>query len=218
MFEVKNIIGYEGLYLIDTLGNVISCPKVQGRRLHNKYKVLNQKVNRCGYVEVALTKEGNTKTFLLHRLLAKHFVPNPGNLPCVNHKDGIKQNNRLDNLEWCTRSDNTKHAFDNNLGGFKVRAIKNLEDWNRTHAYVRVVLVKDDEKLEFPSVRDAAEWLRSTSSDISRAITKRQRCRGYQVFGMKLKDFANGETSLRQSRGKPEETSGTCIDYPSEGE
>lgn len=216
MVEVKNVIGYIGLYLIDSLGNVVSLPKIQGRRLHNKYKILNTKVNKFGYKEVALTKNGKTKTLLLHRLIAQHFVPNPNDLPCVNHKNGVKADNRIENLEWCTKSQNTKHAFDNNLGGFKLRAIKNLESWNRCHAYLRIVLEKDGRTIEFSSTFDAARFIGARQSDITRAITKRQCCHGYRVFGFKLQDFANGETSQRQSRGKPEK-SGTCIDYSSEG-
>lgn len=216
MVEVKNVIGYEGLYLIDNLGNVVSLPKIQGRRLHNKYKILNAKVNKFGYKEVALTKDGKTKTLLLHRLIAQHFVPNPNSLPCVNHKNGVKSDNRIENLEWCTKSQNTKHAFDNNLGGFKIRAIKNLESWNRNHAYLKVVLEKDGKTIEFSSSFDAARFVGASQTEITKAITKSQRCRGYRVFGFKLQDFANGETSQRQSRGKPEK-SGTCIDYSSEG-
>lgn len=195
MVEVKNVIGYEGLYLIDNLGNIVSLPKIQGRRLHNKYKILNAKVNKFGYKEVTLTKNGVAKTLLLHRLVAQHFVPNPNGLPCVNHKNGIKIDNRIENLEWCTKRQNTKHAFDNNLGGFKVRAIKNLESWNRSHAYLKIVLEKDGNIYEFQSSFDASQFVGATRDDITRAIKTGQHCRGYKVFGFKLQDFANGGTS-----------------------
>ena len=59
---VKNLQGYEGLYLIDNLGNVVSLPRQQGSHFVNQYKILGTKVNRLGYKEVALSKDGKTKT------------------------------------------------------------------------------------------------------------------------------------------------------------
>ena len=87
--EVKFVDGYEGLYLIDNLGNVISVPKIEGRYIRNKYNILATKVNKYGYVEVTLVKDSKMKTHLLHRLIAKAFVPNPNNYDVVNHKNGI---------------------------------------------------------------------------------------------------------------------------------
>jgi hypothetical protein len=68
-------------------------------------------VDRCGYRHVIL----NRKQKNVHRVIAETFVPNPNNLPCVNHKDGDKQNNSADNLEWCTKSENTLHSFKTGL-------------------------------------------------------------------------------------------------------
>lgn len=217
MITVKNVIGYEGLYLIDSLGNLVSLPKIQGRRLHNKYKILNTKQNTYGYVEVALSKDGATKSFLLHRLIAKHFIPNPESKPCVNHKNGIKTDNRIENLEWCTEQENTKHAYDNNLGGFKERAKGNLKRWNAEHKYIKVIFAKDGKEFEFRSSKEAAVYAGTCSDEVTRAIRKRQRVKGYLAYGLKASDCANGETSKRQSRGKPEIVSGTCIDYSPEG-
>ena len=197
MVEVKNVRGYEGLYLIDSLGNVVSLPKIQGRRLHNKYKILAVKVNRLGYCEVALTRDGYTRTMLLHRLIAEHFVPNPDGLPCVNHKNGVKSDNRIENLEWCTVSQNTKHAFDNNLGNFKSTAMGRLDKWNAEHGYVKVVIEKDGQEYSFGSTREAAEFLNAPRDAVGDAIRRGQKCRGYRVYGSKRSDFANGEASQR---------------------
>ena len=68
-------------------------------------------IDKCGYHEIML----NGKHYRVHRLVAEAFIPNPNNLPCVNHIDGNKQNNSIDNLEWCTYSENIIHSFKNGL-------------------------------------------------------------------------------------------------------
>lgn len=68
-------------------------------------------VDRCGYRHAIL----NRKNRNIHRVIAETFIPNPDNLPCVNHKDGNKLNNSVDNLEWCTQSENVLHSFKNRL-------------------------------------------------------------------------------------------------------
>lgn len=187
---VKNIMGYEGLYLIDSLGNVVSCPRQQGSRFVNQYKILGTKVNRLGYKEVALSKGGKTKTVLLHRLIAKHFVENPDNLPCVNHINGIKSDNRIENLEWCTRSQNTKHAYENNLGGFRDFANAGIKAMNENTQYVLVrAIAPSGEELQFGSAKEAAEYIGTNNDEVTRAIRKSQRVKGYRVFGLKASDL-----------------------------
>lgn len=192
---VKNVIGYEGLYLIDSLGNVVSLPRQQGSHFVNKYKILGTRMNRLGYKTVALSKDGKTQTILLHRLIAIHFVDNPNNYPCVNHKNGIKTDNRIENLEWCTRSYNTKHAYINNLGGFRDFANAGIEAMNKYTQYVRVHLVAPDgTELDFNSTVEAAEYLNTDKDEVTRAIRKGQRVKGHYAYGYKLSDCANGET------------------------
>lgn len=187
---VKNLTGYEGLYLIDSLGNVVSLPRQQGRHFVNQYRILCTKINRLGYKEVALSKDGKTRTVLLHRLIASHFVDNPDNLPCVNHKNGIKVDNRIENLEWCTRSYNTKHAYENNLGGFQDFANNGIKTMNWETQYVRVVLVSPSgEVLEFNTTTEAANYLGTNKDEVGRAIRKSQRVKGHKAFGEKRSDL-----------------------------
>jgi hypothetical protein len=101
----KDIIGYEGLYQVSNLGNVKSI---------KKNKLMKIGLHADGYNRLWLSKENKSKGFLLHRLIAIHFIPNPNNLPEVNHKDANKLNNSIDNLEWCSHSENMNHA--NNMG------------------------------------------------------------------------------------------------------
>ena len=106
MEEWRNIEGYEGLYQISNLGRVKSL----GNNKTRKEKILNIIKNNNGYVLVNLHKNKVKKTCLLHRLVAKTFLENPNNYPCVNHKDENKENNNINNLEWCT------HQYNNTYG------------------------------------------------------------------------------------------------------
>lgn len=190
--EIKFIEGYEGLYIVDNLGNVISLPKVQGRFVHNKYHIIARKINRCGYVEVTLAKDGKMKTHLLHRIIAKAFIPNPNGYPEVNHKNGIKSDNRIENLEWCSVSQNTKHAFTNNLSDYQIKSMGALAKVNEKTMYVKIVVSRNSETHEFNSTKAAAEFIGTSVDNITRAIRKKQKTRGYTVFG--VKQDANGET------------------------
>lgn len=111
----KDIKGYEGLYQVSNLGNVKSLPREftrkDGRRYVVKECVLKGGKASAGYFTVNLLN----KTHTIHRLVAEAFIFNPENKECVNHVDGDKLNNNVKNLEWCTYSENNKHAYDKGL-------------------------------------------------------------------------------------------------------
>ena len=90
--------------------------KIYNRKTGN---ALKQRLNRDGYSVVELWKENKKTVYTVHRFVAKAFIPNPDNRPCVNHKDGNKANNKVENLEWVTYSQNTIHAFE--LGLMKAK-------------------------------------------------------------------------------------------------
>ena len=113
MEEWKSIPGYEGLYEVSNLGRVRSLDRYikysNGQiRLH-KGRILNPSKDTNGYLKVLLKCNTKCKTITVHRLVALTFLPNPDNLPCVNHKDEDKTNNRVENLEWCTQQYNLNY-------------------------------------------------------------------------------------------------------------
>lgn len=101
----KEVCGYEGLYHVSNLGRVKST-------VCKKYHILKPTLSCNGYHQVSLYVNGCSKTFFIHRLLMLSFIPNPENKPHVNHIDSNTINNNLDNLEWCTRSENIQHGYD----------------------------------------------------------------------------------------------------------
>ena len=120
MEKWKDIKGYEGSYRISNYGRVKSISRIILRRnktIHTiSERILkNALVGIVGqkYHGVDLSIKNNTKTLRVHRLVAIAFIPNPERKPEVNHKDGNKLNNHIDNLEWCTSSENQIHSYKN---------------------------------------------------------------------------------------------------------
>ena len=120
--EWRDIEGYEGYYQVSNFGRVKSLDRIQTQKRGNKYynrkyksQIIKSYLTHKGYCAIGVTKNNKHKNFAVHRLVAKAFIPNPKNKPQVNHIDGNKENNRVDNLEWNTGSENLKHAYKNKL-------------------------------------------------------------------------------------------------------
>ena len=102
-------------YKIDKNGNVYSNYKPKTNITTDTWLKLVPVLDKgVGYYLVTLCYKGKQKNKFIHRLLAEHFIDNPENKPVVNHIDGVKTNNNLSNLEWCTVKENSQHAV--NLG------------------------------------------------------------------------------------------------------
>lgn len=136
------INGYEGIYEVSDQGRVKSL-KFGKERILKTDKVVG------GYLQVTLCKNGELKKYRVHRLVAKTFIPNPDNLPQVNHKDENKTNNSVHNLEWCTNKYNvnygtgiqrqaeklSKPVLQYTKSGAFVRELKSARDVQRTLGY-----------------------------------------------------------------------------------
>lgn len=101
----KPMFGFESFYLVSMSG------KIKSLRYTFKNKLLNGYKNKKGYIRLTIKGEHNNTNVAAHRMIAKTFIPNPDNKPSVNHKNGIKHDNRVSNLEWCTQRENELHSY-----------------------------------------------------------------------------------------------------------
>lgn len=147
--EWRDIVGFEGFYKISNYGRVVSLERrVVTKRnyvYHYKKKMMRPHFDE-EYVKVQLrTSLGKSKGYRLHRLIAEAFIPNPENLPQVNHVNGNKSDNRIENLEWCTHQHNVDHAI---ITGLKEIATRR----HVTEEQVRQVRVELNNGLTYPQI------------------------------------------------------------------
>ena len=139
----KDIKGYEGFYKVSNRGNVFSVERVYANGKKRDGLILKPSCDRGGYLRVDICKNGVRKIESIHRLVAEAFIPNPNGLPQVNHIDEVKDNNNVENLEWCTREHNINHGKRNEKASQKLSK------------KIRAVNVETDEVLTFSSVKEA---------------------------------------------------------------
>lgn len=151
----KEILGYERTYEVSNFGRV---------RNIRTGKILKPTNDKDGYLQLVLSKNGTRKTVKVHRLVAYAFLPNPQNLPQINHKDEDKTNNKVDNLEWCDSKYNNNYSL-----------AKPILQYDKTGNFIR----------EWPGVRKAEEETAIYNSNISRCCSGKLKTAGGFVWRFK---------------------------------
>lgn len=109
----KPVVGYEGLYEVSSYGRVRSLDRYDSRNRFLKGRILRLNDDGKGYLRVQLSSNGKAKMYSVHRMVAVAFLPNPDNLPEVNHRDENPSNDNVDNLEWCDGKYNVNYGTRN---------------------------------------------------------------------------------------------------------
>ena len=172
----KEIKGYEGLYLISNTGKV-----------KRNNKILKEHKDTNDYRSISLCKKGDVKQYRIHRLVAQQFLVNEENRPHVNHKDGNRQNNYADNLEWATCSENHRHSFDVlKREPTKAMLSKFGDQHNRSKSFF--LISPDGKRRRYGSMLEARRDIGIDNSSISHGLKisdpyllKRGKFKGYIV-------------------------------------
>lgn len=198
--EWRPIAGYEGEYDVSNYGRVRSRGFIQeavnGRRILMKPRLLTQQKTKDGYMRIEISKQGRQKKFAVHRLVANAFISNPENKPQVNHIDSDRANNKAENLEWVTASENAVHAC---KYGFANPDPKLMTECKRKP------VVREDGEV-FPSARAAAkaeglsaggvEWHLRKGTAVPRSGLKYQ-----YVEDMEDREVKNLEIRVKMNEG-----------------
>jgi hypothetical protein len=157
----RNIVGFEGKYAVSNLGNIKTLERpCENKRRNLKEGLLSPRMNRSGYLQVLLYNKGYRKTVTVHKLVADAFIDNSLNKPQINHIDGNKKNNHVNNLEWTTAKENTSHAH--LLGLCSLRIGKN----NSASKYVEQLALSGSLIKIWESMREAGKALKVSQSSI----------------------------------------------------
>ena len=162
----KDVPNFEGLYQVSNTGKIKSFRKSTKYGSQPEY-ILKPSIANTGYAQVTLYDNARRKKLLIHRLVAEAFIPNPDNLPQINHKDEDRLNNCANNLEWCTA------AYNNAYGTARIRGIDTRSKPVEQLTYDGKVIAI------YRSARIASEILGMRKGTITNAIVNKSQCKGF---------------------------------------
>lgn len=189
----KPVKGFEGLYEVSNKGNVRSLDRYsmhgKGYRLF-KGKPMKTFPNLYGYLKTNLYKNGQRKLHSVHRLVANAFIANPKNLPCIDHINTIKTDNRVENLRWCTNKENSNNPLTREHINIKSHSKEAKEKMLATrrkkqscHCEIPVYYIDEDgSKISFKSMHEAERQTNVLRSYISRSVNKKRPISGRQWY------------------------------------
>ena len=189
----KPVKGFEGLYEVSNLGNVRSVDRYVTNGKHYcflKGKPKKAFPNSMGYLRAMLHKNKKEKNYFVHRLVANAFIPNPNNLPCIDHIDRNYLNNSADNLRWCTQKENCNNPLTRKYANIKNRSKEVKEKGLATkrkkqscNCEIPVYYIDEQgKKISFKSMAEAERQTNVSHSYISRSVNKKVPILGRQWY------------------------------------
>lgn len=168
----KPVKGFEGLYEVSNLGNVRSLDRYV--MCGNKYCLVKGKPRKPyltpkGYLITNLSKNGQVKTYFVHRLVAEAFIPNPNVLPFIDHINTVKDDNKVENLRWCTQKENSNNPL----------TIEHIISRKNKSVYY---IDEQGKRISFKSMTEAARKIGCSSSTITRALKENRPVFGIQFY------------------------------------
>lgn len=167
----KPVIGYEGLYEVSNMGRIKSLYKVRVGGVWYSESLIKPKNNIDIYHRVELSKNGKRRIIGVHQLVGQAFIKNPENKPNINHINGKRDDNRVENLEWCTQKENIQHAW-------KTGLCKPHNGYYRKP--LMVIDTRKNSTISFPTVKAAREYLGISKSSMCQQLAGEVKKMKYQ--------------------------------------